>query len=67
MRAVSAVKGPPLVCLDFKAGTARRYWQIFDSSGAGLGWQVRQTHLAEFAPADPPGADAVEFFRKTGG
>jgi len=67
MPAVNAVKGPHLVCLDFKAGTGRRYQKKFDSSGAGLGWQVAATHYAEFAPADPPGADAIEFFRKTGG
>jgi len=67
MPVVNAVKGPHLVCLDFKAGTGRRYQKKFDSSGAGLGWQVVTTHCAKFEPADPPGADVIEFFRKTGG
>lgn len=63
------IKGPVLVRLDFRAGSARRFVRKFRQSFvSGLpGWKLEQTHEAKFNPAEELPLVAVELFRVTGG
>ena len=59
------IKGPQLVRLDFKAGTAHRYQRQHNMVVAGLGWELVCTHKATFDPGVPL-ENAIESFRVKG-
>ena len=60
------IRGPFLLCLDHRAGTARRYVRVFDQSGAGLGWRTTLKNRATYDPQVGLSPVAVELFRVTG-
>ena len=60
------IKGPALVCINFRMGTARRYLRRTNVAVAGLGWELGWTHEAKIDPKGEFDPERVERFRVTG-
>ncbi len=60
------IKGPALVCLNLRTGTARRYVRRKNWAVAGTGWELAVTHTAKIDPAAGFDGAAMENYRITG-
>ena len=60
------IKGPVLLCFDFKAETVRRYVRRKDWETPGLRWVLGFTHSAKISGKVGFDPAAVECFRVTG-
>ena len=60
------IKGPALVCINFRTGTARRYLRRTNVAVAGMGWELGRTHEAEIDPKAGFDPERIERFRVAG-